>query len=163
MNMLMNLRDTLQISSAADVSLSSPEGGEGRGEEGRVYCIPLSLALSPLLRRGAREFTALCRVYRNLIIGKSIAESASLLVMSVKPMRWSLDIFELGGEIDLPSFVGNFVGTLGNSTKPQGASTKFPTRRCARPAECPSSRCRQDAGSTLESLNPETCCKQVKF
>ena len=41
--LLMNLRDTLQISSAADISLSSPEGGEGQGEEGRVYWIPLSL------------------------------------------------------------------------------------------------------------------------
>jgi hypothetical protein len=63
----MNLRDTLQISSAADVSLSSPEGGEGQGEEGRVYWIPLSLALSPLLRRGAREFTVLCRVSHSLL------------------------------------------------------------------------------------------------
>jgi hypothetical protein len=49
------------------VSLSSIEGGEGRGEEGRVYCIPLSLAFSPLLRPGEKEFTPQCSVSRSLL------------------------------------------------------------------------------------------------
>jgi hypothetical protein len=39
----------------ADVSLSSPEGGEGRGEEAAISQTPLSPALSPLVPRGERE------------------------------------------------------------------------------------------------------------
>src|SRR5919108_5388145 len=37
--LLMNLRDTLLAKSATSVSLSFPEGGEGRGEEGHFYWV----------------------------------------------------------------------------------------------------------------------------
>jgi hypothetical protein len=36
---MMNLRDTLLVESALSLSLSSPEGGEGRGEEVHIYWI----------------------------------------------------------------------------------------------------------------------------
>jgi thiol-disulfide isomerase/thioredoxin len=65
--LLMNPRDKLLPESPTSISLSSRGGGEGRGEEGRVYWIPLSPALSPLLRRGEKEFTARCRVSRSLV------------------------------------------------------------------------------------------------
>ena len=50
--------------------LPSWEGsGVGRFMERRAVFIgfPLSLTLSPLLRRGAREFAALCRVSQSLL------------------------------------------------------------------------------------------------
>src|SRR6266496_1870522 len=58
----MNQRSRRLEILATSSSLSSPEGGEGRGEEGLFIGSPLSLALSPLLRRGEREFTARCRI-----------------------------------------------------------------------------------------------------
>jgi hypothetical protein len=37
---MMKLRDRLIVKPATGFSLSSTQGGEGRGEEGRVYWIP---------------------------------------------------------------------------------------------------------------------------
>jgi hypothetical protein len=71
---LMNLRDRLQINRRR--TFPSPPPREERARERRAVFIgfPLSLALSPLLRRGAREFTALCRVSHSLLSKKIVLE-----------------------------------------------------------------------------------------
>ena len=52
---LADARLPLHDSACAGFSLSSPEGGEGRGEEAPFAQTPLSPTLSPLVPRGERE------------------------------------------------------------------------------------------------------------
>ena len=49
------VHDFTRTNPSVSDSLSSPEGGEGWGEEARFYQLPLSPALSPLVPRGERE------------------------------------------------------------------------------------------------------------